>query len=93
MQRICQLQYEAVGRIGWYAVALQIEDYASPTDVMPLSSVPVQFMVLVFTSNQPCSQKPEFVGITRAAGSCIGVPFNSTFHESLIAMTGGPDVR
>ena len=78
---------------GWYAVALQIEDYATPTDVMPLSSVPVQFLVLVFSSEGPCSQKPGFVGVTRVAGSCIGIPFNTTFQEPVIAMSGGPNVR
>ena len=93
MQRQCQLKYEAIGRSGWYAVALQIEDFASPTAAVPLSSVPVQFLVLVFSSDQPCSQKPEFVGVTRVAGSCIDIPFNTTFHEPLIAITGGPDVR
>ena len=93
MQRKCQLKYEAIGRSGWYAVALQIEDFPSPTAAVPLSSVPVQFLVLVFSSDQPCSQKPEFAGVTRVAGSCIGIPFNTTFHEPLIAITGGPDVR
>ena len=93
LQRKCQLKYEAIGSNGWYAVALQIEDFASPTATVPLSSVPVQFLVLVFSSNEPCSQKPEFVGVTRVAGSCIGVPFNTTFHEPLIAISGGPDVR
>ena len=93
LQRKCQLKYEAIGRNGWYAVALQIEDFPSPTAPVPLSSVPVQFLVLVFSSDQPCSQKPELVGVTRAPGSCIAVPFNTTFHEPLIATSGGPDVR
>ena len=39
----CELQYVAPSLIGDYAVALQIEDFMSPTDVIPLSSVPVQF--------------------------------------------------
>lgn len=82
-----------MGSIGWYAVALQMEDFTSPTATAPLSSVPVQFLVLVFSSEEPCSQKPAFVGVTRVGGSCIGVPFGSTFHEPLIAMSGGPDVR
>jgi len=55
---------------------------------VPLSSVPVQFLVSVFISDEPCSQKPEFVGVTRVGGSCIGVPFNTTFHEPVIATSG-----
>ena len=82
-----------MGRTGWYAVALQIEDFASPTDTTPLSSVPLQFLVLVFTSNQPCSSRPEFVGVTRLDGTCVGVPFNTTWSEPIIAQSGADDVR
>ena len=89
----CVLRYEATGRTGWFAVALQVEDFATTADLMPLSSVPVQFLVLVFTSSDPCSSRPEFVGVTRATGSCIGVPFNTTYLEPLIVQTGGVGVR
>ena len=89
----CVLRYEATGRTGWYAVALQIEDFASATDLIPLSSVPVQFLVLVRISSDPCSSRPEFVGVTRVSGSCVGIPFNTTYLEPLIAQSGGVGVR
>lgn len=89
----CTLRYEATGALGWYAVAIQIEDFASATDVVPLSSVPVQFLVRVFSSTEPCSSRPEFVGVTRLTDSCVGVPFNTTYHEPLIVQSGGPGVR
>ena len=89
----CILRYEATGPLGWYAVALQIEDFASTTDLVPLSSVPAQFLVLVFPSSEPCSSRPEFVGVTRVTGSCIGVPFNTTYHEPIIAQSGGAELR
>ena len=58
----------------------------TPTDTVPMSSVPLQFLVQVFTSTTAnCSVSPKFVGITREAGSCVGVPFNTTFHEPIIA--------
>lgn len=89
----CIIRYEATSSVGWYAVALQIEDFASPTDLIPLSSVPAQFLVLVFSSSEPCSSQPEFVGVTRLGGSCVGVPFNTTFNEPLIVQSGGVGVR
>ena len=61
-----------------------VEDFATETSLEPLSSVPVQFLVYVFTSNEPCTSKPEFVGRTRADASCVGVPFSSTLSEQVI---------
>ena len=81
----CELQYEATGLIGRYAVALQVEDFASPADLTPLSSVPVQFVVLVFSSRQSCSSQPVLVGATPPDGSCIEVPFNSTWSTRITA--------
>ena len=52
---------------------------------MPFSSVPVQFVVEIFNSTQPCSSQPEFVGITPLDGSCIGIPFNTAWSTSIIA--------
>ena len=49
----------------------------------------------VFSSSIPCvsASRPELVGITRVTGSCVGVPFNATYHEPIIAMSGGAGVR
>ena len=87
----CSLQYDATGSVGWYAVALQIEDFASTTDTIPLSSIPVQFLVNVFTSSQPCSAQPVFVGSTVASGACIAVL--STYNDTIFVETGGAGVR
>ena len=89
----CILRYEATGALGWYAVALQIEDFASTTDLVPLSSVPAQFLVLVFESDQSSISQPEFVGTTRVTGSCIGVRLNTTYHEPIIVQSGAVGVR
>jgi hypothetical protein len=89
IQSQCELEYQATGqlRAGKYAVALQIEDFASPTDSTPLSSVPVQFAIHLFTPtpNQPCSSRPELVGTTPLDGSCIGVPFSSSWSTTITA--------
>ena len=89
----CTLQYSATGSTGWYAVALQIEDFVSTSSTIPLSSVPLQFLILVFTSTSSCNRRPEFVAPTRVDGSCIGIPFSTTWHESIIATSGAAGVR
>ena len=87
----CTLQYTATGSLGWYAVALQIEDFASTTDTVPLSSIPVQFLVQVFSSIQPCSAQPVFVGSTTASGACIGI--SSMYQDTIFVETGGTGIR
>ena len=74
-------------------MALQIEDFAAPEDTVPLSSVPLQFVASVFTSEFLCSDRPKFVVPTRVDGSCIGVPFNTTWHEQIIVQTSSPELR
>jgi hypothetical protein len=72
---------------GDYAVALQIEDFVSPMDITPLSSVPVQFVVRVedIFSNPPCNSQLEFVGTAPLDGTCIGVPFNTSWNARITA--------
>ena len=74
-------------------MSLQIEDFASPLDTVPLSSVPLKFLILVFSSSLSCTRGPELVEPTRVDGSCIGVPFNTTWHEPLVAQSGAEGVR
>ena len=71
-----------------YAVALQIEDFASTTDTVPLSSIPLQFVIEVFNSTAPCaSYQPQIIGGTR----CIEM--SSTYHERIVAESGGSNIR
>ena len=73
---------------GLYAVALQIEDFASITDTVPLSSIPLQFVIEVFNSTAPCgSYQPQTVGGTR----CVEVL--STYQEHIVAQSGGFNIR
>ena len=73
---------------GLYAVALQIEDFASTTDTVPLSSIPLQFIIEVFNSTAPCgSHQPEILGGTR----CVEV--SSTYQERIVAHSGGFNIR
>ena len=83
-ERKCELRYTANDLTGWYAVAIQVEDYASPTDVSPLSSIPLQFLVNVFDSNASCSSVPEFVSPTREDGSRVVIPSYTTYHGRIV---------
>ena len=94
-ERDCTMFYSATGTVGVYAVAIQIEDFYSAIDTVPFSSVPLQFIVNVYESsfeNASCYSKPIFLWPTRRDSACIGIPLNSTFHEAIIAKSGGPEI-
>ena len=75
--------------MGWYAVAIQIEDFLTPSSQSPLSSVPLQFLVRVFSIAEPCGAKPILVqGETPPDGSCIPVEFGTTYTADIVATSG-----
>ncbi|KAJ7392608.1 hypothetical protein OS493_010259 [Desmophyllum pertusum] len=67
-----------------------IEDFATPTSSQALSSIPLQFLLYVFDSNEACNERPEFTAQTRAKGSCIGIPPGGTYFDRIIVRAGGP---
>ena len=90
----CSLQYNGGGSSGWYAVALQIEDFMTTSSSTALSSVPLQFLVQIFSSSLSCTgNKPVLVGETIPDGACIAVPFTTTFRTSVVAFVGHTSVR
>ena len=90
----CSLQYSAYTlSAGWYAVALQIEDFASPNSTTPLSSIPLQFLVNIYDTSTPCISGPELVGSTVADGLCIGVQFGTTWNNRITAQSGSSSIR
>ena len=56
----CTIAYTANYGIGIKAVAIMIEDYASGSPYRPLSSVSLQFLILVYSSNQPCPLQVKY---------------------------------
>ena len=85
----CSLTYNGLGSVGLYAVAIQIEDFITSSSNTPMSSVPLQFIVELFSSSQSCfGSRPVLVGETPQDGSCIPVPFGTTFRTSVVAMVG-----
>ena len=84
----CTFTYVANRGTGLNAVAIMIEDFL-PGSSVPLSSVALQFLVLVFSSNESCSSRPEFISPTPMGGTCIGIPSGATFTTQITASSGG----
>ena len=92
-QRECKITYSATEYTGFYAAPVMIEDFATPTATHALSSIPLQFLVYVFKSNEACDERPEFTEETRAEGSCIRIPPGGTYFDRIIVRAGGPSKR
>lgn len=58
---------------GNYAVALQIEDFTDSSSTVPLSSVPLQFIINVNNSVR-CSSNSYFVSPTPSSGIVLQSP-------------------
>ena len=56
----CIITYTANNGTGIKAVAIMVEDYATRSSHRPLSSVALQFLVLVYCSNQSCLSQIEW---------------------------------
>ena len=89
----CTISYNATGAVGVYAVAVQIDDFATATDTRPISSVPLQFLVNVSAAPVPCDARPVFVPPTEDDGTCIAIPSNSIYTGILVARSSGPDAH
>lgn len=86
----CTIEYNATGALGVYAVAIQIDDFASATDTQPISSMPLQFLVNVSRTQIACDARPQFVPPTEDDGTCIAIPANATYVGLLVAQSSGP---
>jgi len=89
----CAVSYNATGAVGVYAVAIQIDDFASATDVRPISSVPLQFLINVTDAPVACDARPQFVPPTEDDGTCIAIPPKSTYTGILVARSSGSDAH
>ena len=83
----CSFTYTANQGVGFRAAAIVIEDFL-PGSTVPMSSVALQFLVLVFNSTRPCSLAPEFIPPTPEDDSCVAIPPGETFHTTLVAESG-----
>ena len=88
----CRLTYNANESLGIYAVAIQVEDFISPSSMVAMSSVPVQFLVEVQNITIPPGViDPTFVGTTPEDGACINV--GSTYQQQITARSGGDGAK
>ena len=84
---ICSFAYYANQGGGHRAAAIMIEDFL-PGSSVPLSSVGLQFLVLVVDTMRSCSVNPSFVHPTPSDGTCIAVPSGQTLNLRLTADSG-----
>ncbi|CAF2778603.1 unnamed protein product [Rotaria sp. Silwood2] len=68
----------------WFAVALMVEDFIDSTSIIPLSSIPVQFLVQIVNQSS-CPNPPTIIGPSLEE-SCIVVVTGQTFISQLFAL-------
>ena len=93
---MCTLTWTADGGTGLYVVAVQIEDFISCTSTVALSSVPLQFLINVFSSTEPCAggTRPSLVaGETPPHNSIVTLYSDATYSAGLVADSGGTAER
>ncbi|XP_053400635.1 uncharacterized protein LOC123559098 [Mercenaria mercenaria] len=81
----CTIYYEAKYKLGWYAVALQVEDFMDINSTTPFSSIPVQFLVHIYNSTESCMKTTVFIEPTPKEDACIGVPHDQIYSSSIVA--------
>ncbi|XP_071950967.1 uncharacterized protein [Antedon mediterranea] len=53
----CEITFSSAGKSpGWYGVSVMIEDFANKTSTIPLSMIPLQFLIYVYPLELPCRQ-------------------------------------
>ena len=87
----CIITYEANRGARYWGAAIMIEDFMDEVSES-LSSVALQFLVLVITSLDPCLQKPTFIPPTIHQGVCVAIPPQTTFNTQLTAYSGASNV-
>lgn len=82
----CLLKFNLTRSIGFYAIKLQIEDFATSNATEAISSIPLQFLVQAYASTQPCSrEKPFFVDPTKKDKHCVGIPSATIYNDIIVA--------
>ena len=66
----CTLVF-TITTLDYYAVALQIEDFYTPSSVTPMSSVPIQFLFYGVSTPTGCSANPVIIGNRPNLGSML----------------------
>ncbi|KAL4233879.1 hypothetical protein ACF0H5_008553 [Mactra antiquata] len=73
-QNDCKIAYTATDQVGLYPLAIQAEDFMKSSPKVPLSSIPIQFVVNIYDVNYgSCDTGPTFVSPTPDTGECFSV--------------------
>ncbi|CAF1027190.1 unnamed protein product [Adineta steineri] len=68
----------------WYAVAVVVEDFIDSTSTIPLSIIPIQFLINV--QNKPrCNDRPLLTHVDNQQKQCFGVVVNKPIEIELVA--------
>ena len=82
-QSACSVSYTAGTSVGYYVAAIQVEDFATASSTTALSSIPLQFIVKIY-SGSGCSDASQFVSPTPAANTKhvidMGSPYTFTIQ-------------
>ncbi|CAF0808852.1 unnamed protein product [Adineta steineri] len=81
----CTLFITGIKADDWYAVAIQIEDFADLNSTTPLSSVPVQFLINVYASPK-CLVAPILDGSSNQTGIYESVQVGQLHSMTLYAI-------
>jgi hypothetical protein len=75
----CTLNFTGLVAGVWYAVAIQIEDLINSSSTVPMSSIPVQFLIQVLPTPQ-CSLLPDFSVSSDCFEAQTGIVMNFTIE-------------
>jgi hypothetical protein len=78
----CILTMNVPLEIGFYAVKLQIEDFQDENSEIPMSSIPLQFLIQVNNQTDCSYKKPVF--IQNDENSCKSIAVNELYTDMII---------
>lgn len=84
----CTISYTANDGVGYRVATVMIEDFARESQTGPLSSVALQFLVLIVSSSQPCSTNTQYYRFPSITShpSDITVFWNESLNVTLSCM-------
>ncbi|XP_038070717.1 uncharacterized protein LOC119739745 [Patiria miniata] len=89
----CIVSINAVSSsLGWYAIALVIEDFSTPTAVISKSKVPLQFLVNVYSSSDACNDKPALINPSPDQGARFGLVPGQVFRTQIRARASSAQI-
>ena len=78
--------------IGYYGVAVVLEDYLPGDPSNNMSRVPLQFLIRVVKAQLPCEHKPIFIN-TPQQPYCSAIPEGDTYTLTVTTKHTHPDHR